>query len=94
MADIGPQLPPHLRKNKEQEDENVITNKASGIGPQLPPHLRKEKNESEVEKREENDLQDEKVYGPCLPQVKKQEKRIVGPSLPPGLKRTKAFCFL
>lgn len=94
MADIRPQLPPHLLKNK---------NEATDIGPQLPPYLLKNENENkdnepqlpgpqlltdlaktESEKSEEDNSDKDQYYGPSLPQsLKKENKsRIIGPALP------------
>lgn len=96
MANIGPQLPPHLLKQKDHnaDDEigprlpssNHLENSNKGnIGPQLPPSLMKP-SEKEDEDEELVTVQDNLKstnYGPALPPGFGQKvNKFIGPAMP------------
>ena len=98
MADIEPQLPPHLVKNK---------NEATDIGPQLPPHLLKSKNENrhtgpQLPGHLSKNESENRCIGPqLLTDLAKSESeksedddsdkdQYYGPSLPQSLKKEKS----
>ncbi|ETK86960.1 hypothetical protein L915_08481 [Phytophthora nicotianae] len=55
-ASIGPQLPPHLKRNVEADDDNAKDQTEDDdkeevvIGPSLPPHLKRPRQDSNEEK--------------------------------------------
>lgn len=93
MAGIGPELPPHLRKNSSDVEEE---SKIVAVGPQIPPEIL-----NRPPNQEESDESDDD-YGPALPPdllasrtgtyssnaAPGPSKKIVGPSLQPSYPTT------
>ncbi|EDO36352.1 predicted protein [Nematostella vectensis] len=77
--DIGPSLPPHMRKkHKQEKDKNDQDH--TGIGPALHPHLRQKTTETNDGKEDYGPVQPKtSSAGPQLP------KSISGPVLPSTL---------
>lgn len=70
---IGPQLPPHLTRPDETDDEAAATPKAKpSVGPSLPPHLKGSRDSPPA---------DEDTTTPAAA----SKTRSIGPALPPHL---------
>ena len=84
--DIGPALPPHLRKAAQadgREDEE-----GAQIGPQLP------KRKQQEDSRTSGGPDEGDMYGPTLPPGFQKKTRCIGPTLPQGARESAGtFCW-
>jgi hypothetical protein len=74
---IGPSVPAHLLKRRDDEDEMPEPSTSKSIGPQLPPSASQDDQEEE---------EDEDAWAPALPpDLEPAPVRVIGPSMPASI---------